>query len=145
MVFHAQVYGIADKYLIPALMEHAKEKFRTAIGTGWAMDDFPLAIAEAYSIPSGADRGLRDLVVDVSRMNRDELLKKSQFRDAFRETPDFAVDMVVSTPSSLATYKCPICGKLMHANLAERASYHCMHCGSKRSDWSSFISRVKQG
>ncbi|KAI2707456.1 hypothetical protein CBS147354_9518 [Penicillium roqueforti] len=66
MLFNVKVYQIGDKYGIPKLKAQAKEKFSVAITTCWEMDDFPTAIASAYSTTSSADRGLRDLLVSTS-------------------------------------------------------------------------------
>ncbi|RSL42303.1 hypothetical protein CEP54_015532 [Fusarium duplospermum] len=79
MVFEAQVYQIADKYDIGSLKEHAKKKFGAAIGIGWAMDDFPLAITVAYTTSPLEDRGLRDLIIETCHNNIDDLLGKSYF------------------------------------------------------------------
>ena len=43
MIHDAQVYQIADKYNIPALKAHAKEKFGSSITAGWSLDDYPHA------------------------------------------------------------------------------------------------------
>lgn len=53
MIFNARVYGIADKYDVPALKSQAKEKFEKVVETCWDMDDFPHAIAEVYSSTPG--------------------------------------------------------------------------------------------
>ncbi|KAM5349253.1 hypothetical protein ACJ41O_005760 [Fusarium nematophilum] len=74
MSFHAKVYQIADKYDIPALKEHVRGLFGEAIASDWQSDDFPLAIAMAYSSTPKNDRGLRDLVVELSHRHINELL-----------------------------------------------------------------------
>ncbi|RYP71327.1 hypothetical protein DL771_004904 [Monosporascus sp. 5C6A] len=96
MIFNAQVYSLADKYIIPSLKSQAREKFETAISTGWAMDDFPLAIAEVYNSTPDSDRGLRDLTVKIARTNINALLKTELFRDVLGEIPAFAAEMVIS-------------------------------------------------
>ncbi|RYP48289.1 hypothetical protein DL768_005799 [Monosporascus sp. mg162] len=96
MIFNAQVYSLADKYIIPTLKAQAKEKFKTAISTGWAMDDFPLAIAEVYNSTPESDRDLRDLTVEIARTNINPLRENELFRDALRDIPAFAAEMVIS-------------------------------------------------
>src|SRR5690554_9794 len=76
MVFNAQVYSAAEMYCIPALKALAKDKFRVAISSGWSMDDFPLAITEAYQSTPEADRELRDLAIEISYKHIDQLLGK---------------------------------------------------------------------
>lgn len=142
MVFNAQVYSLADKYVVPALKYHAREKFRTAISSGWALDDFPLAVAEAYSSTLETDRGLRDVIVKTADANINKLLENELFADVLRETPGFALDMVDSLSSSRPnqrkdhkSYRCPNCEKCMDGSLSRGTSYYCMHCGNRRSDW----------
>ncbi len=145
MIFDAQVYGLADKYAIPALKSHALEKFRMVISSGWVMDDFPLAVSEAYNSTPETDRALRDLVVEISNTNINKLLENKLFRDVLRETPGFAVDMVNSLSSSRQNrrkdhkrYRCPSCENVMDGALLGGTYYYCMHCGSRRSDWTSY-------
>ncbi|KIL88490.1 hypothetical protein FAVG1_08571 [Fusarium avenaceum] len=94
MVFDAQVYQIADKYGVHALKTYAKDKFGTAIKAGWSMDDFPVAINVVYTTTPLNDRGLRDLAVEMSHMNLDELTSRDDFCATLRTTPDFAADLV---------------------------------------------------
>ncbi len=86
--------------MIPTLKDLAKEKFRSAINTSWAMDDFPLTVAEVYSSTPEDDRGLRDLTVKVADTNIKRLLQNEQFRDLLRKSPGFAADMVISMSSN---------------------------------------------
>jgi hypothetical protein len=142
MIFNAQVYSPADKYVIPALKGLAEEKFRTAVTIGWAMDDFPLAVAEVYSSTPEDDRGLRDLAVEVARTNIKSLVQDEQFRSLLKESPCFAADVVISMSSyndgKLHTYKCRNCSRKMDVAISEGSSYYCIHCGSHRSDWKVF-------
>lgn len=94
MIYDAQVYQIADKYDIPALKKHAKERFETAVGVGWNMDDFPLAIGIVYDTTPRRDMGLRDIVVKTSVSKISELLDKDGFSKTLRSVPDFAVDLI---------------------------------------------------
>jgi speckle-type POZ protein len=142
MIFNAQVYGLADKYIIPTLKGHAREKFRTVIRSGWAMDDFPLAVSEAYNSTPETDRGLRGLVVEVADANINKLLENELFRDVLRETPGFAIDIVDSLSSSRQKqrkdhkrYSCKSCGEFMDGDLSRGTYYYCIHCGNRRSDW----------
>ena len=76
MLFNTRVYQIGDKYDVPKLKEQARVKFSNAIETCWEMDDFPVAIASAYSTTTSADRGLRDLLISTSLKHINVLLKK---------------------------------------------------------------------
>ncbi|KAK5991640.1 Speckle-type POZ-like-like protein [Cladobotryum mycophilum] len=141
MVYDAQVYQIADKYDIQALKAHAKDKFSTAITTGWSMDDFPLAITVVYESTLLGDRGLRDLAVETSRKNIDKLLELDGFRQLLRKTPDFAADLIPflcnKVSSGIQRYQCPSCSHKFRGEFSG-VSYYCPNCGSHRSDWDSY-------
>ncbi|KAM5446404.1 hypothetical protein MaudCBS49596_006663 [Microsporum audouinii] len=78
ILFDAQIYGLADRYGIPSLKKHVKDKFSKSIRACWDMDDFPLVIEEVYSTPA-AVRDLRDLVAGISYEFRSKLLVKEEF------------------------------------------------------------------
>ncbi|KAH7117389.1 BTB/POZ protein [Dactylonectria macrodidyma] len=141
MVFDAQVYQIADKYDIPALKAHAKDKFGTAINTGWSMDDFSLAITVVYNSTPPRDRGLRDLVVETSHENIDTLIGQDGFCEVLRATTDFAADLVpflcgkqVETTQS---YKYPSCARVVHFDFIG-GQHYCPKCGGSRSNWNVY-------
>ena len=146
MVFNAQVYGLADKYAIPALKSHACETFRAAIVSGWATEDIPSAVAEVYNSTPESDRGLRDQIVEVANANIGKLLETWSFRDMLKETPCFALDMAVSLSGSnenrhqkLESYKCPSCGTIMHGNFADGNYYYCVNCAARYANWTSYV------
>ncbi|KAL1847583.1 hypothetical protein Plec18170_008480 [Paecilomyces lecythidis] len=93
MLFDIRVYQVADKFDAPKLKEEAKEKFKRAVNKCWDMDDFPIAIEEAYRITTPADRGLRDPLVTVSVDNIDCLLKHENFKRVLAQTTGFAADI----------------------------------------------------
>lgn len=95
MIFHAKVYSFAEVYNVPALKEHAEEKFQLAINSGWSMDDFPLAISEVYTTTPEADRGLRDLIVRTCNEFINVLVKQEIFCQVLRDTSYFAADLVL--------------------------------------------------
>lgn len=145
MVFNAQVYSLADRYMIPTLKHLAKDKFETAIKTGWAMDDFLLAVDVVYSSSPESDRGLRDLVVGISGGNLKELLKNAGFQNLLSEKPKFAADIIISgvsskfgSENSVHTYQCPNCAKNIKVEWQEGSYFYCVHCSVRRSDWASY-------
>ncbi|KPM39352.1 hypothetical protein AK830_g7204 [Neonectria ditissima] len=140
MVYDAQVYQIADKYDVPALKAHAQKKFGLAITTSWSMDDFPLAITVVYESTPSADRGLRDLVVEISRKNIDQLVGRDSFSELLRKTPDFAADLIpfLCGQLSMKRYECPSCKSLFRSEFS-KGSYYCPHCASQRSNWDSYL------
>ncbi|KAH6870900.1 BTB/POZ protein [Thelonectria olida] len=142
MIFNAQVYSVAEKYIIPALKKHAEEKFESAINSSWMMDDFPLAIAEVYNSTPEEDRGLRDLVVQTCYSNIDQLLKKDSFCKVLREISGFAADLVFFRCGPQEAYQCPSCDDCFQADFSQKGKSYCPNCGNKRSDWESY--RVKK-
>ena len=145
MVFNAQVYCLADQYMMAALKHLAKDKFEAAIKTGWAMDDFLLAVDVVYSSSPEGDRGLRDLVVGVSGDNLEKLLKNVGFQNLLSEKPKFAADIIISGVSKKAsskdgvhTYRCPSCGKNIKIEWQEGSYFYCVHCSARRMDWASY-------
>ncbi|KAK0631481.1 hypothetical protein B0T14DRAFT_532219 [Immersiella caudata] len=143
MVFNAQMYSLADRYMIAALKHIAKEKFETAIKTGWAMDDFLLAITDVYESTPEDDRGLRDLVLDVSHTNLGKLLENARFQELLRDTPRFAAEMVSYGPEksrrdAAERYRCPSCTKVNILEWQRGSYFYCAHCNSRRSDWGSY-------
>ncbi|PYH45460.1 BTB/POZ domain protein [Aspergillus saccharolyticus JOP 1030-1] len=47
MLLNVKVYQVANKYDVPQLKEHAKEKSQSIVEISWKMDNFPLAIEES--------------------------------------------------------------------------------------------------
>jgi len=145
MVFHAEVYGIADKYDIPFLATYAKEKFKEAISTGWDKEDFPQAILEAYSSTPESDRGLRDLILNVCQDHISDLRDKPSFVNAMRQTTSlFAADLAQrlaksNQPDKLEKYRCPSCHQTWGSeDIPHGVSRYCVRCSHCRSDWPSY-------
>ncbi|KAF5680539.1 hypothetical protein FDENT_8361 [Fusarium denticulatum] len=137
MVFDAQMWQIADKYDIPALMAESKKKFEIAVTTGWSMDDFSTAVAIVYE---SALPGLRDIVLVTTSKNIDKLLDKDGFSELMRTTPHFTADLVPflcgTSSKSVCLYKCPSCGETFRGEFSQ-GKYYCPNCSSARSDWSN--------
>jgi hypothetical protein len=111
MVYDAQVYQIADKYDIPTLKEYSKDRFCTAITTGWNMDEFPLAINVVYESTPAEDRGLRDLVVETSLLHLDTLLNRDGFGNVLRTNADFSADLIPFLSPKTSIKECSSCHK----------------------------------
>lgn len=111
MVYDAQVYQIADKYDIPILKEYSKDRFCTAITTGWNMDEYPLAINVVYESTPAEDRGLRDLVVETSLLHLDTLLNRDGFGNVLRTNADFSADLIPFLSPKTSIKECSSCHK----------------------------------
>lgn len=140
MLLNVRLYQIADKYDIPALKKETKEKFCNRAATCWESDDFPLAIIEAYTTTPKQDRGLRDIIVEVSCNHMSELLKRVDFLQVLEEETGFAIDMLQFSVSENykgkrdnieKRYRCPHCQFCWSASLVDGVTpeYHCPNCG----------------
>jgi hypothetical protein len=139
MLFNGRVYSIAEKYDALTLKQSAQEKFKTAVGTGWGMDDFPQVIREVYKSTPPNDRGLRDVVAKVAHEHIQDLLKKSDFHVALEEAVGFAADITRLQAQYLKKYQCPNCYYQWEAVLTTANYYYCLRCGKPRSDWVNHI------
>ena len=112
LLFHARVYALADMYAIQPLKSFAREKFKTTLQIAWKTNDFYPAIFQVYTSTPEEDRGLRDLIVEISSRNIDALLQKDAFRPAFREILRFAADVTealvreIPSPGQLSVVPC---------------------------------------
>jgi hypothetical protein len=136
MLFNVKVYQIADKYVVPQLKLKAKEKFETIVQTCWKMDDFPVAIAEAYKCTLKTDRDLREPLVKTSMEHIDELLKHEAFVDVLDNTIGFASDLArilaetkVVNPKT-KEYRCSNCSAkwMVDTSTGQHVTY-CIGCG----------------
>ncbi|KAK4443182.1 hypothetical protein QBC34DRAFT_478350 [Podospora aff. communis PSN243] len=151
MAFCVQMYNLADRNMVPALKDITKVHFKAAIKSGWATDDFLLVVADVYKLTPEADRGLRDLVVDISHANLEELTANARFRRLIVEIPQFYSDMSIAqaiAPKTLSRdkgdggcterYRCPNCATTNRLTWNTGVYFYCVRCGVKRSDWGSY-------
>lgn len=105
MLFNIKVYQVTDKYFVPQLKQRAKDKFRQIAIICWQMDDFPVAIAEAYQCTQKHDRGLRELLVKISQDHIAELTENEKFSSVLQETIGFAAYLALSLSGERALTK----------------------------------------
>jgi uncharacterized protein YllA (UPF0747 family) len=67
--FHAQMYAQGDYFQIDALKRKAKEHFKESFMRNTDRDSFTSAVSEVYSSTAENDRGLRDLVLQLTTDN----------------------------------------------------------------------------
>ena len=100
-IFHAKVYSAGDFYQIPVLKKSARRRFKqiayaSSSPTEGAKQCFAAA-EEVYSGTPSSDRGLRTILVDVTKKNLKVLIDHNEAnKQVLKELPDFAVDLVVS-------------------------------------------------
>ncbi|BAE57095.1 unnamed protein product [Aspergillus oryzae RIB40] len=106
---------VADKFEVPQLKQKAKDKFETIARTCWEMDDYPIAISEAYQRTHKGDRSSR----------------YPDFRTVLEEVLGFAADLVRHSPGNTGVkkYCCPNCNfNWMLGHSAGNISYRCPKC-----------------
>ncbi|KAI9778217.1 MAG: hypothetical protein M1839_008334 [Geoglossum umbratile] len=77
-----RVYTIAEKYGIPELKSHSKERFRKWVEDGgWSHEEFPAIVKEVFNATPDSDYGLRDIVCREFTYHFSELsMKGSRFQ-----------------------------------------------------------------
>lgn len=140
MTYDARVYQIADKYNMPALKAHSKNKFEAIVTKSWSAAEFPSVISVVYETTPQQDRGLRDVVVKTSHSNIKQLLEGENFKSILREAPDFAADLIpllcdkssaLGKSAAVARYICFNCGATFSIDIAGviRRLVTCPECG----------------
>lgn len=92
----AQVYLIADKYLLQPLKNAAAKHFRSLAVDHAASTDFLVAIEELYNALYSQDDLLLDVTAHVVMHHRDALFTEpafAGFRQKLREIPGFGADI----------------------------------------------------
>src|SRR6266536_4798428 len=100
-VMHAQMYSMGDKYAIQDLKTYALAQFKVAIAS---QKGAPLAqsIAEAYTSTPDNDRGLRDVVLDVTQASAYTLtVEDSDFQTLACDIPLFGFELLQATMRSV--------------------------------------------
>lgn len=97
LFFHIWVYALADRLLINGLKTLAREYFHESLQRYLNSRDFGNAVEDVYSLTPPEDRGLRDLVIQVTLDNMRTLRQTGALRDdIFRKVPDFAIDLCIA-------------------------------------------------
>lgn len=100
-VFHTSVYAAGEFYQLPKLKDLARHRFRDVAYSSitkpyGAMLCFEAA-NEIYGGTPGLDRGLRDILVDVTKRHLHHLIDDNKRNlEVLEGIPEFAVDLVRS-------------------------------------------------
>ena len=119
MLTNVKVHTVADKYDVPGLSGLAEDKFQALAISGWARDDFALAIKEMFTVAPSTKTALQKTAVEIAAKHATQLYaeKDSVFRTIAIGTPEFASNLaeailVRGTKKSTETrYSCPCCSK----------------------------------
>ncbi|KAJ6032652.1 hypothetical protein N7540_003384 [Penicillium herquei] len=104
-LFHASLYALADRLLIPALKELAIWKLRSLIFPENVFPPFLIdMIRSIYTSTPPFDRGMRDIIIDTvsDRMDRLRTSRHAILEPVFfDEVPQFARDLLVMVMNKL--------------------------------------------
>ncbi|KAB8211824.1 hypothetical protein BDV34DRAFT_61776 [Aspergillus parasiticus] len=106
--FHAQMYAQGDYFQINELKKKAKDYFEKSFLEHPDPDSFSSSVIEVYSSPGEHDRGLRDLVVQLTTGNLNILRSGENpiFCDGLLESvPKFMLEVCLSTLDKCANYQ----------------------------------------
>lgn len=104
---------MAEKYNIKSLKDLARGKFQTTIYSDWNSPYFLVTIGFVYGSTPPSDRGLRDIVVNLSKDHLKSLLARPEFESIMEENGDFGRDLVKASANRVdpqpdaATYALP--------------------------------------
>jgi len=134
LTFHARMYTLADKYIVPPLIRAAEKKYEYALGNGPKLDDYFLSIPGAYTPPASIG-GLRTAVVQYAR----RILKKNIAQESVRghlrglltEVPEYVFEVLEVFVTSPPRDTCCYCGEDIDF---VQFQAECMRCrgGSRR-------------
>lgn len=94
LVFHAEMYSIADKYNIRGLKSLAQDLFQKSTKKTVVIKEFATAIRTVFETTVDEDRGLRDIVVEIMTKNMD-LLDEPEIKEAVKETSSLAFELLM--------------------------------------------------
>lgn len=87
LLFHVQVYKLADKYRIDGLKIEVFPRLRKAMSKLWDDANFPEACMQLVGIQSQELHNLRDLVGDICTGRATSLVKKKAFLEVLQANP----------------------------------------------------------
>jgi hypothetical protein len=96
LVFHAEMYSLADKYNIRGMKVLAQDYFQDRADGNCRVKEFPTAIRTVYKTTVDEDRGLRDVVVNIISVNID-LLDRPEIKEAVKETANLAFELLMKS------------------------------------------------
>ena len=132
IMIHIYMFALGDKYEIPSLRCLAIYKFKQLIRSseGLHPDDLAAATRLIYELTPEAPRddGLRDMVLTISKVHIDSLLKNKEFNNTMLSVGEFGRDLTLSLTKCPANkfreddtyyskYKCPACDFVSILNL----------------------------
>ena len=156
MLFHINVYALADRVQNKPLKTLAETKFEALAKKEWKSPDFPSAIEAIYSVapPGSTGDSLRKMIVRLVVSHAKELFNLDRgFTSMLQDTPDFAADLARALSGAGISAKgaelnidveelcCPGCKFIMKAAIAQSVTM--LTCPICR--WEGIVSRWRHG
>lgn len=133
MLFHVNVYALADRIQNKPLKTLAEKKFEVIAKKEWKLPDFPSAVQAVYSVapPGSTGDSLRKMIIRLVVSHAKELFNLDRgFTAMLQDTPDFAADLARALAGAGISAKgaevnvdveelsCPGCKFAMKASIA---------------------------
>lgn len=107
-LFHAQMYAQGDYFQIEGLKAKAKERFEKTFLNTLEEATFAATVIEVYTSTAENDRGLRDIVVQLTRHNLPHLRNARNpilTGQLLKLVPQFMLEICISTMEECARYQ----------------------------------------
>lgn len=141
LVLHFRAAIIADKHMVPELVEHAFDKLCHESKAYWRYDEFAAAIREVYEAEGDEAERFRNTVLQTTERYFQEwtvdAVSHEAFWQAVEETPRFSVELLRKMSTLLAPFhkdnvhrrrfRYPSCKAIFRARVAGRTFTHA--CG----------------
>lgn len=148
MMNNVLVYAVAEKYDIPDLKALAKRKFQNLVESKWPHDSFGAIAESVFSTTPDGDMGLRQIVLDCSKHNVQDILKDKDSRTVL-----FDIEAVAAVVLDAAVQKLDQVDLLLNEALVEqtalrqelsRAKADAKNVLDQNSAWTSRLDSVLQ-
>ncbi|KAK8176882.1 hypothetical protein IWX90DRAFT_509795 [Phyllosticta citrichinensis] len=137
-LLHLFVYSAGAKYLVLGLKDLAKQRFIDSLDS-FTLDEvyFPWLVEEIYASTINSDRGLRDVIVQLTKDRIHEVTNLVGFEELLERSAQFSRDLGISSADelhrikSLPRYTCQPCGATMYVDfpLEGAEEFYCPNCG----------------
>lgn len=164
LVFNVQVFALAEKFMVPALLNFAAQKFEVVLQEGWDEDVFADAIVEWTGTTTDPHEILGDVILETIVDRREELFqpgkKSSLFRHALNAAPWLSGEIANMLMSSMdcsdagttTLYRCPnhACQAMFKASMIPGMKFKlsCQQCrrvaDMKWSTWRKYVVKGQQ-
>jgi len=94
LIFHAEVYGIGDKYNVLDLKDQAKKAFEQFLRKDCDLALFLDVASLVYNLTVDEDRGLRDILLSSLWANKATLLPRKDIQDCIMGHVGFQKDVL---------------------------------------------------